>query len=160
MRRPVLLAALTVAAALTGAALPHRVERVTPNDNRAPSGVLRDGRLLLRLEARLAMWHPHADDGPGAMMAAFAADDAPPSIPGPLVRVPTGTVIEVTLRNALPDTLRVHGLHDRIAGESDAAESAPVVLAPGAARRVEVRLDVAGTFYYWGTTMRRALNFR
>ena len=98
MRRPVLLAALTVAAALTGAALPHRVERVTPNDNRAPSGVLRDGRLLLRLEARLAMWHPHADDGPGAMMAAFAADDAPPSIPGPLVRVPTGTVIEVKVK--------------------------------------------------------------
>jgi FtsP/CotA-like multicopper oxidase with cupredoxin domain len=133
------------------------VERVTPNDNRTPSGVMRDGRLELRLDARLAMWHPNADDGPGALTPAFAADDAPPSIPGPLVRVRAGTTVRVMLRNSLRDTLRVQGLHDRT---PTPPADVPLVLAPGAAQELTMRMDEPGTYLYWGTTTRRPLNFR
>jgi FtsP/CotA-like multicopper oxidase with cupredoxin domain len=133
------------------------VERVTPNDNRTPSGVMRDGRLELRLDARLAMWHPNADDGPGALTPAFAADDAPPSIPGPLVRVRAGTTVRVTMRNSLRDTLRVQGLHDRT---PTPPADVPLVLAPGAAQELTMRMDEPGTYLYWGTTTRRPLNFR
>ena len=133
------------------------VERVTPNDNRTAAGVMRDGLLEIRLDARLAMWHPDAEDGPGALTPAFASDDAAPSIPGPLVRVPAGTTVRVMLRNSLADTMRVQGLHDRT---SPAADAAPVVLAPGATQTLTMRLDEPGTYFYWGTTTRRALNFR
>ena len=134
-----------------------RLERVMPNDNRTAIGVMRDGRLELRLDARLALWHPDAEDGPGAPTPAFAADNTAPSIPGPLVRVRAGTTVRVTLRNSLADTLRVQGLHHRT---SAAVEDVPVVLAPGAVREVSMQLDAPGTYYYWGTTTRRALNFR
>jgi FtsP/CotA-like multicopper oxidase with cupredoxin domain len=133
------------------------VERVIPNDNRTSSGVMRDGRLELRLDARLAMWHPNADDGPGALTPAFAADDAPPSIPGPLVRVRAGTTVRVMLRNSLRDTLRVQGLHDRT---PTPPADVPLVLAPGAAQELTMRMDEPGTYLYWGTTTRRPLNFR
>ena len=133
------------------------VERVIPNDNRTSSGVMRDGRLELRLDTRLAMWHPNADDGPGALTPAFAADDAPPSIPGPLVRVRAGTTVRVMLRNSLRDTLRVQGLHDRT---PTPPADVPLVLAPGAAQELTMRMDEPGTYLYWGTTTRRPLNFR
>jgi hypothetical protein len=49
-------------------------DRVRPNDNRAPAGVLRNGILTLRLEARVAEWHPDGDENPGALVPAFAVD--------------------------------------------------------------------------------------
>ncbi len=52
----------------------HEVERVRPNDNRQPGGTMRGGVLELRLEARVAMWHPDGDDAPGAPMPAFAEE--------------------------------------------------------------------------------------
>src|SRR5688572_24824933 len=152
-----LLIILALPVLLVGSTQGGRVQRVTPNDNRTASGVMRDGRLELRLDARLAMWHPDADDGPGALTPAFAADDAAPSLPGPLVRVRAGTTVRVMLRNSLRDTLRVQGLYDRTTSPAD---DVPLVLAPGAARGVTMRLDEPGTYYYWGTTTRRALNFR
>ncbi len=141
--------------------LPAPVPRVLANDNRTPAGTLRDGILTLRLEARLADWHPQADDGPGAAIPAFAEVGRAPRIPGPLIRVPALTTVEVTLRNALPhDTLVVHGLHDRTGAPVPAAALAGVRLAPGEARTLRFRLDAPGTYDYWGTTMGRALIFR
>ena len=151
-----LLIVLSLPIVLAGSRQGGRVERVTPNDNRTASGVMRNGRLELHLDARLAMWHPDADDGPGALIPTFAADAAP-SIPGPLVRVRAGTIVRVTLRNSLRDTLRVEGLHDRTAGP---VTDVPLVLAPGASQELTMRLDEPGTYFYWGTTTRRAINFR
>jgi FtsP/CotA-like multicopper oxidase with cupredoxin domain len=152
-----LLIALALPILLFGRGQANPAERVTPNDNRTASGVMREGRLELRLDARLGMWHPDADDGAGALTPAFAADNAAPSIPGPLVRVRAGTTVHVMLRNSLRDTLRVQGFHDRTASP---ANDVPLVLAPGAAHEVTMRLDEPGTYFYWGTTTRRALSFR
>ena len=152
-----LLFFLALPVLLSGSRQAARIARVVPNDNRTPSGVMREGRLELRLEASLAMWHPNADDGLGAPIPAFAADNAAPSIPGPLVRVRAGTTVHVVLRNSLRDTLRVQGLHDRTASP---ANDVPLVLAPGAVQELTMQLDEPGTYFYWGTTTRRALNYR
>nr|MCU0627477.1 multicopper oxidase domain-containing protein [Gemmatimonadaceae bacterium] len=136
-----------------------RVPRVVPNDNRVAAGARHDALVRLRLVARLGEWHPDGDDRPGVVLPAFAEDGRAPRIPGPLLRVVQGTQVEVTLRNALAtDTLRVHGLHARPLASP--ADSAPIVLAPGAVHTARFVLHAVGTFYYWGTTTRRALNYR
>ncbi len=153
-----LCATLTLAAGPGG---PVPAARVRANDNRAPAGVLRAGVLTLRLEARLGDWHPQADDGPGAEIPAFAEQGRAPQIPGPLIRVPAGTVVDVTVRNALArDTLVVHGLHDRTGGPVPAQAQAGVRLAPGETRALRFRLDAPGTYDYWGTTTGRAIIWR
>ena len=134
------------------------VDRVNPNDNRAPAGTLRDGVLTLRLEARLGDWHPDGDEAPGAELPAFAEVGKAPQIPGPLIRVPAGTRVTATVRNVLPnDTLLVHGLYTR---EPGGRAAAPIELTPGQERTVEFVLRLPGTYYYWATTMRRPLRYR
>jgi FtsP/CotA-like multicopper oxidase with cupredoxin domain len=136
------------------------VESVVPNDNRTPGGTLRDGVLTLRLEARLASWHPDGDGAPGAIVPAFAEAGGPARIPGPLIRVPAGTEVEVVLRNRLDAaTLDVHGLGERVALASPPVP-APVRLRPGETRTVRFRLYAPGTYYYWGTTTGRAFSYR
>ncbi|HYD51966.1 MAG TPA: multicopper oxidase domain-containing protein, partial [Gemmatimonadaceae bacterium] len=134
-------------------------ERVRPNDNRVAAGTLRDGVLSIAIEARTAMWYPDGDDAPGAAIPVFAGAPGGASVPGPLLRARAGTIAEVALHNALArDTLLVHGLHDR--PWRDAARPAAITLLPGERRRVRLRLDAPGTYLYWGTTTRRAANFR
>ena len=161
MSRPVLLAALAASALVhpvpRGTPVTHVADRVVPNDNRTPAGSLREGVLTLRLVARTAEWHPDGDDAPGASMMAFAEEGRAARIPGPLVRVPAGTQVVIRVRNALADTLRLHGLHDRARTLPD---TAPLVLAPGESRELRFRLDVPGTYLYWGTTMRRGIGLR
>lgn len=147
-----------------GASLPradgrgHVSERVEPNDNQRAGGTMRSGVLVLRLEAREAQWHPDGSGAPGASVPAFAEEGGLARIPGPLVRVRAGTEAEVSVRNALRDTLIVHGLHARAAGA--AIDTVPLTLAPGERRVVRFRLDAPGTYFYWGTTMRRSMLFR
>jgi FtsP/CotA-like multicopper oxidase with cupredoxin domain len=118
----------------------------------ASAGTRRGDTLTLRLEARTALWHPAGDDAPGAIVPAFAEVGHAAQILGPLVRVPAGTVVVVQLRNALPDTLAVHGLHDRPASPGPGDPLDGVRLAPGATRTLPMRLDAPGSYYYWGTT--------
>src|SRR6476469_3963687 len=106
--RPALALALLSSVALAPsdpvggrAASPGNAVRVAINDNRRPAGRLRAGVLTLRLDARLGEWHPDGDDAPGAVVPAFAEEGGAPSIPGPLVRVPAGTVLAVSIRNSL-----------------------------------------------------------
>jgi FtsP/CotA-like multicopper oxidase with cupredoxin domain len=148
--------------ALTGSATPTRLARVRPNDNRVPAGVLRGGVLTLRLEARAAEWHPDGERAPGAIVPAFAEVGRAAQIPGPLVRVPAGTAVEVTLRNALDTTLVVHGLYDRTDPTATTRADQPrsMSLAPGTSRAVRFRLDAPGTYYYWGTTTGQGVDFR
>src|SRR3954465_11692400 len=94
--------------------------RISANDNRRPAGSLRDGRLELRLSVVNAQWFPESDSGPSVTMQAFAEDGRAPEIPGPMIRVPEGTQIHLTIRNSLPDSgVVIHGLHSRPAGSDD-----------------------------------------
>ena len=125
----------------------HSAERIVANANRAPAGRLRHGILTLHLELRTGTFRPHADDGPGIEVQAFGEAGRPLQIPGPLIRVPEGTVIEATVRNRLRDsTLVLHGF------DSHPNTREPLRVPPGATRKVRFEAGRAGTYYYWGST--------
>jgi FtsP/CotA-like multicopper oxidase with cupredoxin domain len=132
--------------------------RVRINDNRRAAGTLRSGLLTLHLEARLGVWHPDGDSASGAEVPAFGEAAKPTEIPGPLIRVPAGTEVALSVRNAVPNAvLTVHGLHARPL-TTPAADTLQIT--SGATRPVRFRLDAPGTYYYWGTTMGRELRGR
>ena len=100
--------------------------------------------LHLSLAVQRARWYPEAPDGPFADVIALAEAGKAPQIPGPMIRVPEGTVIDVTLRNALDDsTLHVFGLQSRPADPKDT-----LLLAPGATTHVTFAAGAAGTYFY------------
>jgi FtsP/CotA-like multicopper oxidase with cupredoxin domain len=128
--------------------------RVLPNDNRVPAGTLRNGVLTLRLDARPALWRPEGPDGPELPIYAFAEEGRAPQIPGPLVRVPVGTAIDISLRNSLRQTLRVYGLQDRPSDRVDSLE-----LSPGQSTLIRIRAGAPGTYLYSARTSRDTFPF-
>ncbi|HEV8150573.1 MAG TPA: multicopper oxidase domain-containing protein [Gemmatimonadales bacterium] len=124
--------------------------RVTINDNRIPAGTLQNGVLTIELELREGEWHPDRDADPGLVLHAFAEVGKPPAIPGPLIRVPEGTVIHATLHNALGDSaVFIHGFSQRgIAG----SPNDPLRLEPGQSHPVSFTAGNPGTYYYWAST--------
>jgi FtsP/CotA-like multicopper oxidase with cupredoxin domain len=135
---------------------PPPLPRVVANDNRVPAGHLANGELRLRLVARPATWYPEADDGPHADVIALADEDGAPSIPAPLIRVPEGTVINATIRNALADSvLYLHGLSTRPAERDDS-----IAIPPGESRSVRFAAGAPGTYFYYATAGNRDYSTR
>lgn len=159
---PVLLFSVVVS---LGAALPnsgahrsplHATQRATANDNRRPAGTLRDGKLELKLDVVNAEWFPEAESGPSVVMQAFAEAGRAPEIPGPMIRVPEGTEIHVTIHNSLPDSeVVLHGLHTRPVMMDDVLK-----IPAGAAREVTFQSGPPGTYFYWATTTKKPLLYR
>ena len=119
---------------------------VLPNDNRVPAGRWQGDTLVLDLDVVMGEWHPEGEAGPGIEVAAFAEAGGRPQVPGPLIRVPAGTPLRVTVRNRLPDsTLSLHGLLEHPAATDDS-----LLLAPGAAAEVRFNAGAAGTYFYHG----------
>lgn len=120
---------------------PSPIPVAQPNDNRQPAGTLQAGTLTLDLEVRLARWYPEGDSGGFVETAVFAEVGHPPSIPGPLIRVPAGTVVRAAVRNALTDSaITLHGFVTRPAAAADSA-----ALAPGASRVITFAAGSPGT---------------
>src|SRR5262245_24833631 len=122
-----LMAALAIASGSDSTA------RIAPNDNTKAAGQLRRGVLTLQLDAIRGTWAPEGEQGPRVVLAAFSERGRPVQIPGPLIRVPAGTEVRITIRNRLGASLLVRGFYDR------GAQRDSLDVAPGAAR--EVRLD-------------------
>jgi FtsP/CotA-like multicopper oxidase with cupredoxin domain len=132
--------------ALVGDPPPPDLPLVRPNDNRQPAGTRRGDTLVLALDIRMARWYPEANDGPSLVLPVFATKDGPPEVPGPLIRVSSGTQMDVTVHNALADsTVTVHGfvMHP---GTDDS-----VSLAPGESRRLKLAAGAPGTYLYWAS---------
>jgi manganese oxidase len=119
------------------------------NDNRTPAGVLKDGVLTLHLVATTVRWQPEGQGptDPVRVVQAFAEEGKPPQIPGPLVRVTEGTEIRMTVRNALPATLRLFGATTRPCDPASFVE-----IPQGASKEVRFAAGKAGTYFYAGTT--------
>jgi FtsP/CotA-like multicopper oxidase with cupredoxin domain len=124
------------------------LESIIANDNRRAGGRLANGVLTLHLEVREGLLRPEESHGPGVPALAFAEVGRKLEVPGPLIRVKTGTEIRVTVRNPLSDSaLTVYGLHAR-----PAAADTGLRIPPGATREVRFRAGASGTYYYWGST--------
>src|SRR5438105_4189533 len=131
------------------------VLRATNNDNRRPSGTLRNGKLELKLDIVNTQWFPEDESGPSITMQAFAEEERAPEIPGPLVRVPEGTQVHVTLHNSLGEEAIVRGFHTRPAMTDDG-----IRIAAGATREVVFDAGKAGTYFYWATTTNTTMLYR
>ena len=123
------------------------VESIEANDNRVPAGELHDGILSLRLELRRGIWHPEAVDGEAIPVYAFGEEGKPLQVPGPLVRVPQGTVVEISVRNDLAVSATLHGLHERPGDDADV-----VTVEAGAEQRVRFVAGAPGTYLYGART--------
>lgn len=144
-------------AALTAVVLLWPVHRKSPavnaNDNRIAAGTWHGDTLELHLEVAMATWHPEAESGPGIEVAAFAEEGHEPRIPGPLIRVPTGTIIVASVRNRLTDsTLAVHGLVRHPAATDDS-----LLLRPGASATVTFAAGAPGTYVYFALPGKHSL---
>lgn len=126
--------------------LPSVIEaRAASNDNRAHAGTRRDGVLSLRIVAAPAAWYPDGAQGCALRVHAFAEEGKAPQIPGPLIRVRSGTEVHVVVRNALGKTLWIRGLQDHNVARLDS-----VAIAPGTSREFQFRATAPGAWYYWG----------
>jgi FtsP/CotA-like multicopper oxidase with cupredoxin domain len=135
---------MTLAATLLLGPAGPRQPVVHPNDNRAPAGRFHGDTLELRLEVRMATWRPEADSGPAIEVAAFAEEGHDPEIPGPLIRVPAGSIVVASVQNLLSDsTIAVHGLLSHPASRDDS-----LVLRPGESATVTFPAGVPGTYLY------------
>jgi FtsP/CotA-like multicopper oxidase with cupredoxin domain len=134
--------------ATAAAFLMHGGPAIVGNDNRVAAGTLAGHVLHVSMAARWGTWHPASPNDVGIPMRAFAEAGKPPQIPGPLLRVPLGTEIVLTLHNAIPaTTLTVHGLVDR-----PAFGDRPISVPYGQDRIIRFRAGAAGTYDYWATT--------
>src|SRR6266567_4504640 len=138
-----------ISASFAGASAAGAGERIAVNDNRVAAGTLANGTLTVRLETRTGDWYPDGDSQPCVTVKAFAAEGQPLQIPGPVVRVPEGTVIHLLLRNRLDDSLALHGLYSRPGKGTDLN---PLVVPAGESREVTFLAGRVGTYYYWAAS--------
>jgi FtsP/CotA-like multicopper oxidase with cupredoxin domain len=144
MRTPTLLLAVGLAVSSYLAPARQTLPAAHPNPNITPAGKLRSGVLRLDLEARLAMWYPDGDSLPGIAVEAFGERGKRPETPGPFIRVPAGTEIRASVRNALQ--------HDTLTLYFPAAESSDsLIVPPGGRRELRTQVTRPGTFSYYAT---------
>ncbi len=128
---------------------------IPANSNRTPGGKQEQGVLTLNLELRQAEWYPEAETGPCVKVYAFGEEGKAPQVPGPLIRVPQGAEIHVTLRNLLPTVAVVHGMHQRPGEPNDV-----VKISPGEVRELRFSAGTPGTYQYWASAGEKTVNWR
>jgi FtsP/CotA-like multicopper oxidase with cupredoxin domain len=125
-------------------------------DYRTSAGRLVNDTLRIALETRAAAWHPWGPDGQGLRAHIFVEESERPRIPGPMIRVRTGTPVQVRVRTTFPDTLLVRGLVDR--GQHGGGALGPfsrgaLVVPPGSAEELHFTPTVPGTYFYFGRVL-------
>jgi FtsP/CotA-like multicopper oxidase with cupredoxin domain len=142
------LAGLVAAALLmTASASAQKPAPVAPNDNRTPAGTLRDGVLHLEFNIDKGSWYPESDDGESVPVYAFGEAGKPLQTPGPTIRVPQGTTIDISLHNALTVPVTLHGFYERPGSDSDTA-----TVGPDETKHLRFAAGAAGTYPYYGRT--------
>ena len=144
---PVAVAASALFASPRAVATADNTSTILSNDNRQSAGRLQGGVLTLRMEAREGKWYPDGPDGMARVVAAFAEEGKPLQNPGPLIRVPVGTEIHVTVRNSLEAPLTLHGF-----GKDRGITADSVRIEPGEVREMRFTASAVGTYWYAGRT--------
>jgi FtsP/CotA-like multicopper oxidase with cupredoxin domain len=122
---------------------PPGTEEIFTNDNRQSAGVSKSGILTIELEAREGIWFPETHEGEGIRVYAFAEKGKPLQLPGPVIRVPAGTIIKATIENKLDTAMTLHGFCSRPAVEGDS-----VIIQPGTTYEVTFKAGQPGTYFY------------
>jgi FtsP/CotA-like multicopper oxidase with cupredoxin domain len=151
----ILLVVLVPVAIATGTLFPRlRASRDVPlataESYRTPAGRLVGDTLVVTLEAREARWQPQGAQSVALPVYVFAEPGQAPRVPGPMLRVPEGGVIRLTLRNVLPKRLVVRGLVAHPT-EFDALQDS-VPLEVGRDTTIVFSPGAAGSYVYWGRT--------
>ena len=147
MRFPAVAASGLIAIVLLTVAFDSPLPVVEANDNRSPAGRLAGDSLFIALDVEYARWFPEAPDGPAFDVAAFRERGKAPRIPGPLIRVRTGTIIIATVRNTLPDSvITLRGFHTH-----PAPADSVLRLNPGEERTLRFPAGDPGTYLYSAT---------
>ena len=123
-----------------------------PNANTNPAGSLANGVLTLRLDARRAVWYPNGDSLPGREVFALAEASGPAVVPGPLVRVPAGTTVELTIRNTLERDTIVFHVPPGASGKAAATAEDSVAIAPGERGVLRFVASTPGNYFYRART--------
>src|SRR5271166_2062861 len=129
--------------------------KVVANDNRTPAGQLKNAVLVLHLALTEATWYPEEEDGGHRDLYAFSEEGRAPQSSGPLLRVPQGTQIHLSLHNTLPLAAKIYGLHQHPGDPKEA-----IKLAPGETRQLQFFAGDPGTYFYWATTSASSLDNR
>ena len=119
---------------------------IQSNSNQTAAGKLKGAVLTLHLEVRQGDWYPEAETGPSMKVYAFAEEGGPLQVPGPLIRVPEGVTIHLTVRNLLPVKAVLHGLHPHPGDEKAVDE-----LAPNEVREWRFPAGAPGTYEYYAS---------
>ena len=120
--------------------------RASAHSNRVPAGTRVGGTLTIALDVVESAWKPEGDDDPEVPVLAFAEHGNAPTVPGPLIRVPQGTEVRVTLTNRVDSAITIGGLRPGVSDSSDT-----VTIAAGQTRELRYRLDKPGSYFYWGS---------
>lgn len=155
-RRASALACLAFAL-ISRSAIAHRAASgelpgVQPNANIERAGTLHDGVLTVALEAKESAWHLDGPARAAMTIEAFSEPSKPPLMPGPLMRIPQGTEIRLSVRNSLPTSLTfllptaIRGGPDRFTAMDS------IVVAPGAVGLLTTRAAVPGNYVYRAAT--------
>ncbi len=134
-----LLTLVAAVSVLDGSGPAARV--VQPNANIQRAGTLQNGVLRVTLEAAPARWRADGPQRPPMTVAAFAEPGGQPLMPGPLLRAPAGTEIQLSVQNALSTPLTFF---------LTAVDS--IVVASGAVGKLTTHLTAPGDYVYRATT--------
>ena len=120
--------------------------RIAANANQHAAGMLSEGGLTLELEIREGAFYPEDESGPSLRVFAFAERGKQLQIPGPMIRIPQGTRIHITVHNLITRDVLIHGMHTRPGKNDDTLE-----VPGGATRDVTFSAGAPGAYYYWAT---------
>src|SRR5687767_6264949 len=115
------------------------------NQNLTPAGTLARKVLSLDLDILEAAFRPEGMNDPVVRILALAERGKAPQVPGPLLRAPVGTTVNLSVRNRSDTAVMMSGFRLSLKAEDDTLN-----VAPGATRTIRFTLDSAGSFFYWG----------
>lgn len=121
------------------------VMRAAAHQNLVAAGRRTGATMRLDLDVVESAWKPEGQGDAEVPILAFAERGQSPLVPGPLIRVPQGTAVILTLRNRSDSALVIGGLRrDGVRGVDT------VQLAAGAVRELRFTLNTSGITAYWG----------
>lgn len=125
----------------------ENLPKARANRNTDRGGALSNGVLTVALEAKQSLWYPYGEAHAGVSNAAFAEEGKAPSVPGPLIRVPVGTQLHVSVRNSLSTPITFF-LPTALRGEGSGSSADSVVIDVGAIGTLNIRATRAGNYVY------------